>query len=199
MKYLLILVVVLFGSTQVFGATHVQISTSKTTYHYGDHLAVTIEVSEITSSTASIYIIDSTGKKSSPIPIQIRDKTTTITAPNPFDSLLFKEGKYKIELDYNGIKSSTEFEIIDTGNIVMPYGSKTLVPEWAKGIISDYNFLKFLSDKNLVSFPSDQPLRNDIKIPVWYRTNAQWWYDEKISDDEFVKGLQYLIGKKVIA
>jgi len=30
-------------------------------------------------------------------------------------------------------------------------------------------------------------------IPPWIKNNAGWWHDGKISDDDFVKGIQYLI------
>ncbi|MGI0011184.1 MAG: hypothetical protein ACREAE_07275 [Nitrosopumilaceae archaeon] len=36
------------------------------------------------------------------------------------------------------------------------------------------------------------------KIPFWVRNNAKWWADGKISDNDFVSGIQYLIGKKII-
>ena len=36
-----------------------------------------------------------------------------------------------------------------------------------------------------------------IKIPSWFKNNAKWWADHKISDSDFVSGLQYLINKKI--
>ncbi|MGH9999366.1 MAG: hypothetical protein ACRD90_05860 [Nitrosopumilaceae archaeon] len=35
------------------------------------------------------------------------------------------------------------------------------------------------------------------KIPFWIKNNAKWWTDGKISDSDFVSGLQYLIDKKI--
>lgn len=35
------------------------------------------------------------------------------------------------------------------------------------------------------------------KIPFWIKNNARWWADDKISDTDFVSGLQYLIDKKI--
>jgi len=35
------------------------------------------------------------------------------------------------------------------------------------------------------------------KIPLWFKNNAGWWADGKISDMDFVSGLQYLINKKI--
>lgn len=36
------------------------------------------------------------------------------------------------------------------------------------------------------------------KIPNWIKNNAKWWADGKISDSDFVSGLQYLIDKKIL-
>ena len=33
----------------------------------------------------------------------------------------------------------------------------------------------------------------DLQIPTWVKKNANWWGHDQISDEEFVKGLQYLI------
>jgi hypothetical protein len=37
----------------------------------------------------------------------------------------------------------------------------------------------------------------DMKIPFWIKNNAKWWADNKISDNDFVLGLQYLINNKI--
>ena len=33
----------------------------------------------------------------------------------------------------------------------------------------------------------------DVQIPPWIKNNAKWWSEGKISDNDFVKGIQYLI------
>ena len=35
-------------------------------------------------------------------------------------------------------------------------------------------------------------------IPSWIKNNAKWWYDDKISDDDFLSGIKYLIENNVI-
>jgi hypothetical protein len=35
-------------------------------------------------------------------------------------------------------------------------------------------------------------------IPNWIKNNANWWYQDKISDSEFIKGIQYLIRNKIM-
>lgn len=40
--------------------------------------------------------------------------------------------------------------------------------------------------------------KNVSKIPTWVKNNAKWWHDNAIGDDDFEKGLQYLIQQKII-
>lgn len=37
----------------------------------------------------------------------------------------------------------------------------------------------------------------ETKIPFWIKNNAKWWANNKISDNDFVLGLQYLINNKI--
>ncbi len=175
----------------------VQITSSKKTYSYGDYLSIIISVSDVTGDDAVMHIIDSDGVKSSAIQIQIKNAVTTITSPSSFDSSIFKEGKYQLQIEYAGQNGTAEFELVDSGNIVMPLASNVVVPEWTHGTISDYTFLKFLTDGKAVSLQS--ALKENVKIPSWYKTNGLWWADKKITDSEFVNGLQYLLDEKIIS
>jgi len=40
--------------------------------------------------------------------------------------------------------------------------------------------------------------KNSI-IPVWLKSTAKWWTEGKISDSDFLYGIQYLIDKKILA
>ena len=35
-------------------------------------------------------------------------------------------------------------------------------------------------------------------IPYWIKNNAGWWSDDKISDNDFIAGIEYLIKNKII-
>ncbi|MEX0862182.1 hypothetical protein [Nitrosopumilus sp.] len=35
-------------------------------------------------------------------------------------------------------------------------------------------------------------------VPEWIKNNAKWWTEGKISEDEFVKGLEYLVKEKIV-
>jgi hypothetical protein len=36
-------------------------------------------------------------------------------------------------------------------------------------------------------------------IPYWVKNNAGWWAEDKISDDDFIAGIEYLIKNKIIS
>lgn len=42
--------------------------------------------------------------------------------------------------------------------------------------------------------PEDQP----IFIPDWIKNNAKWWHYDEITDDDFLKGIEYLINQNII-
>jgi hypothetical protein len=198
-KQALVLCLALFvAGMHAVDAQTVQITTGKKTYHYGDYLQITISVSEVTENTAVIHIIDWAGTQSTAIPVVIQNLTTTITSPNQFNSVIFKEGKYTIRVQYAGASASAEFELVNAGNMVLPYGSDVVIPQWAGGTISDYGLLKFLVDKNIVVLPEGKTLKESVKIPSWYKKNASWWSEKKITDEEFVVGLDYLLSHRVI-
>jgi hypothetical protein len=39
---------------------------------------------------------------------------------------------------------------------------------------------------------------SEITIPSWIKSNASWWYDGTINDEEFVQGIKYLINEKIM-
>ncbi|MGQ0606680.1 MAG: hypothetical protein ACT4OD_07030 [Candidatus Nitrosotenuis sp.] len=197
-QMLVLFLIAVLAGLQLSSAQTISVQTSKSIYNYGDHLSVAISVSKITGNNAIMYIVDSDGTKSSAIPVQIKNQNTTITTPIPFNSELFREGKYQIQIEYDGAKSSTPFELVDAGNLVMPFGSNVIVPQWIDDTVTDYMFFKFLVEKKVIDLPDNQKIGGQVKIPDWYKINGKWWVERKITDSEFVKGLQYLVNQKII-
>jgi len=182
-------------SFQMAFATTVEVDTDKPTYNYGDYLTITVGVSDVTDDIALMHIIGPDEVKSSPIQIQIKERTTSITTPNAFDPAIFKEGTYRIEIEYGGAVASTRFDLVDAGNLYLPIGSNIVISQWRGGVISDHSLLRFLADNTSLAIN----LSDAMEIPSWYKTNAVWWLEKRISDGEFLNGLQYLIDEKIIA
>ncbi len=179
------------------------IETSQNVYGYGDFLSITINVSEITGDFATIYIIDSSQKKSILLQPPISQKTHSFPSNHPFDSTIWKSGSYILELEYSGVQSSTQFSIQDTGEVAIPSWIKDLATMWiTEPLVTDKDFgraIEYLIQHEVIKIPYTEPEGDVItNIPDWVKTNAEWWVTGKISDTEFAMALQYLIKKGII-
>lgn len=181
----------------------VSIQMDKTTYSYGEKLFYIIEVSEVTGEIATIHIRDEQGKGSSAIPISITELKTPVPSLYPFEKDVFSEGKYFIEVEYSGAKHSVEFELVDAGNIVIPFWIKQVGYYWISGQISDVTFadaIEFLIKNGIIIVPETEkdPTSDTTQIPSWVKTNTEWWLKDEITDTDFALGIQYLIKVGII-
>ena len=179
------------------------IETSQTIYHYGEFLSITINVSEVTGDFATIYIIDSSQKKSILLKPPISQKTSSFPSTHPFDSAIWKPGSYILELEYSGAQSSTQFSIQDTGEVSIPFWIRDLAKMWiTEPLVTDKDFgraIGYLIQHEIIKIPYTEPEGDTItNIPDWVKNNAEWWVTGKISDTEFTVALQYLIKKGII-
>ena len=181
----------------------ISIETSQSVYHYGEFLSITINVSEITGDLATIYIIDSSQKKSVLLQPPVSQKTHSFPSNHPFDSAIWKSGSYILDLEYSGATSSTQFSIQDTGEVAIPFWVKDLATMWiTEPLVTDKDFgraIEYLIEHEIIKIPYTEPEGDTItNIPDWVKTNAEWWVTGKISDTEFAMALQYLIKKGII-
>ena len=55
---------------------------------------------------------------------------------------------------------------------------------------------------NIFENPTKKPIflqmLEEKIIPNWIKNNAEWWSDDKISDNDFISGIEYLIKNKII-
>lgn len=182
---------------------YIQILMDQTTFSYGEKLVYTIEVSEVTGELAIIHIRDESGKGSSAIPIEISKLKTEIPSPYPFEKQVFPEGKYFIDLQYSGAEYTAEFNLIDSGNIVIPFQTKQIAYSWINnevsgGILMDAIQKTVETDAINIPYVIDNERLEKIYIPYWVKTITVWWLDEKISDETFANAFQHLIDRKII-
>ena len=189
--------------SNVYAETQVNIFTEKKIYSYGDFLTFTIEVSEVTGEIGILHIIDEAGKRSSAIPIEISELNTVIPSPFPFESPVYPLGKYILEVQYAGITSIAEFELVDSGNIVIPLWIREFAKFWYNGAITDTEYatgIEFLIKEGIIVVPQSETEQNsdDIKIPTWVKISTGWWIDREVSDREYAQSLEYLIKVGII-
>ena len=181
----------------------ISIQTDKEIYSYGDFLSFTIEVSEITGQAAILHIIDQSGQSSSAIPVPITELTTVVPSPHPFESAVYPQGRYTLNIEYSGGTDSVEFELIDSGKIIIPFWVRDFSKYWYNDEISDKEFAKgieFLIKENIIVVTQSvsHGTVDEVKIPNWVKTNTGWWLQGKISDEEFAKAIEYLIKVGII-
>jgi len=75
---------------------------------------------------------------------------------------------------------------------------------WSKGQINDSEFVsgvQYMIQEKIILIP-DMPEHiskaSKEKIPDWVKNNAGWWANGFISEEDFVEGIQYLVGEGII-
>ncbi len=194
------LITLIIGNQHVFATPSLEISTSKQVYEYGDFLSVSFQVSELTGSQMVLHIMDSSGKTSAPINIDVDKTNNTITAPFPFYKTTFSPGTYTIDAEYAGAKSSISFSLIDSGKIAIPFEYKTVIKTWQQGSPSDKDYtgiIRELVQSGVISIPNYND-QTEIHIPKWFKNNLNLWSNDMISDNELGFAIQYLIQKEIL-
>ena len=102
---------------------------------------------------------------------------------------------------------------------IVPKWIKSNAEWWSQGEIDDDSFIqgiKFLIQEQIIDVPTKENVSLSeeekkaleelveeqvkvISIPDWIRNNAQWWVDNQISDDDFVKSIDWLVNNGVIS
>jgi len=77
---------------------------------------------------------------------------------------------------------------------------------WSSGKINDKDFaggIEYMVKEKIIRIPQVESEKEMAsfsveKIPDWIKTNAKWWSEGKISDDDFSKGIEYMIKEGII-
>ena len=202
---ILLVISISFLTADVFAQNEItiEIILSSETYAFGDKLEYQIIVSDVTNENAVLYIIDESGKKSQLLTIPIEIENTIVTAPFPFDSIVWKEGNYILEIVYSGISFTQEFSIIDDGKVSLPFWFKDIAMMWVTNEATDKDYVRniigqLIEEKIIVESYEPRLDENLIVIPNWHKTIAEWWVLGHMSDTEFVGNIQFLLEKNII-
>ena len=153
-------------------------------FHYGEKLDYTIIVSGVTGDDAVIYIIDSTGMRSPLYSTPISQEETRVIAPIAFDSIIWNDGEYSLELEYSGANDKTSFTIIDDGSIGIPYWINDLAKLWLNPPnIPDKEFAKgitYLIEQKVLDV---QESGDELYIPKWFKFTTCLLYTSDAADE----------------
>ncbi len=95
-------------------------------------------------------------------------------------------------------------ETMEESNLQIPDWVRGNAEWWAQGAIGDSDFvsgIQFLIKEGIMQIPETQKAEtadDSQEIPSWIKNNADWWAQGLISDDDFVKGIQYLVEQGII-
>ena len=200
LELLLILGIALIFTGNAFAqdAQDIEIVISSPSYNYGEKLDYNIIVGKVTGEDAVIFITDTIGNKSQLFSIQIYEKESRVIAPFAFDSIIWREGTYQLELQYSGALSTTKFTIENDGTIGIPYWIKDISKLWVSGQTGDSEYAKtiqFLIDEKIIFNPSPG---QELHIPEWFKYTTAWWTNNQIPDTIYGYALQTLIDNRVI-
>jgi len=121
--------------------------------------------------------------------------------------------------DPNGLFSEANFELLQTDvtKFVLKF-ELTFAKPMAKSdlILESWNIKKWSTinkipsaieviSSGIISEEESEPVEtfledvtDDQVIPVWVKSNAKWWSDDKIDNDNFISGLEYLVNEGII-
>ena len=106
------------------------------------------------------------------------------------------------------VDDNTKSDNIDVQSLLssgIPSWIKTNAEWWANDLIEDETFvsgIQYLIKEKIISVSSSSSSANDEntvnEIPSWIKNNADWWSQGMISDDDFLKGIEFLVSNGII-
>ena len=105
-----------------------------------------------------------------------------------------KSQEIVVDIQYEGEKTESK----------IPKWIKNSVKWWAEDKIDELDFIlgiQHLIRVGVLNPPSSENQENEenqafsLKIPKYVKQTALWWTEDKITDEEFVNSLQYLMKK----
>ncbi len=106
-----------------------------------------------------------------------------------------------------------EEKIEVSSGVTVPLWVKNNAGWWAEGQIQDSEFvtsIEYLINQRIIKldipesteeekrYESSIPEPKEQSIPVWIKNNAKWWSENKISTNEFVSGIKFLVEQGII-
>jgi len=125
------------------------------------------------------------------------------------EGLWHYEGEDKFEKIAKLLEGSGELAQMETAGFS---GLEKKIPDWirnnakwwAEGAISDSDFvsgIQYLIKEEIMKIPQASyttAVEESNEIPSWIKNNADWWSQGLISDDDFVKGIRYLVQQGIL-
>ena len=132
------------------------------------------------------------------------DSVKTLSINNLID-ISYEIPDYLNSKSSETVKSPPKPELIKESSLQIPEWVRGNAEWWAQGAIGDSDFvsgIQYLIKEGIMQIPETtqaETVDDSQEIPAWIKNNADWWAQGLISDDDFVKGIQYLVEQGIIA
>ena len=119
----------------------------------------------------------------------------------------------KKPIDKDFCLNPVEEKIEVSSGVTVPSWVKKNAGWWAEGQLQDSEFvtsIEYLINQRIIKldipesteeekrYESSIPEPKEQSIPVWIKNNAKWWSENKISTNEFVSGIKFLVEQGII-
>jgi len=147
---------------------------------------------------------DGTKEDFSTIPKRTGEFNTRIILENNWEAGSYEVSATYEEKDLGKVTFSLKNLEGNESEIQIPQWVKTNAGWWASNQIPDNDFVKgleYLINAEILKIPQtiqEESETEPQQIPSWLRKNAAWWSEGLLSNEEFVKGIQFLIQKNIV-
>ena len=127
--------------------------------------------------------------------IMLNINTYTFNEKSFAEILVIDSDSHLIE-NFGIFKSNSTVPLSDKYQKDETYWAELLNP-----ITGDFDFVKFtvgVPSLQISNSPQISSVKPAIQIPSWVRSNAGWWAKGSMTDDDFIKGIQYLIKQGIM-
>ncbi len=119
----------------------------------------------------------------------------------------------KKPIDKDFCLNPVEEKIEVSSGVTVPLWVKNNAGWWAEDQIQDSEFvtsIEYLINQRIIKLDIPEPTEEEKRyessipepkeqsIPVWIKNNAKWWSESKISTNEFVSGIKFLVEQGII-
>ncbi|MGI0046115.1 MAG: hypothetical protein ACREBB_02855 [Nitrosotalea sp.] len=104
----------------------------------------------------------------------------------------------------NGNSPVTQNTVENSSSSPIPSWVRNNAKWWSQNQVGDSDFIQgvqYLIQQGIMKIPPtqvNQTSSSSQQIPAWVKTNAGWWAQGQISDDDFIKGIQYLVSSGIV-
>ncbi len=184
------------------GQTNLNIAfINKSTHATQQHIDYKISVMEGSNQICGTSVLH-TAEGSISFPCQFPDAATYQVVVE-VDGILFQPIPPETATFTVNLGGGTAPATNSTG-MVIPSWIKKTAGWWASGQVGDQDFVKgiqYMIQNGIMQIPaqsSQTPSSASSGIPSWVKKTAGWWASGQVGDQDFVKGIEWLISNNII-